>query len=109
MYSLYDNEKGTALVIGLMFLALLTLLGTAAVTITSTDVLISGSYKSTTQALHSAEAGTEEARARLRANAANPIADANPTQAGWRAYIGTAPGAQAKGYDSSNGLHFRFD
>jgi hypothetical protein len=92
-----------------MLLGVLALLGTAAMTFTTTDVLISGNYKSMARTFHAAEAGTEEARARLRASAAHPIVDAHPTQTGWRAYIGSVTNAQGKGYNASNGMHVRVD
>ena len=52
-----------------------------------------------------AEAGIEEARARIKLNAANPIADNFQTQTQWSAFIGSQSKAQGKGYDSSNLMH----
>jgi Tfp pilus assembly protein PilX len=81
--------------VALLLMAVLALLGTAAVVVTSTDILISGAYKASEQAFYAAEAGVEETRARLRSTAgANLIADTSPTVTAWRAYIGTLAMAQ---------------
>jgi Tfp pilus assembly protein PilX len=101
------DEKGLSLVVSLLMIAALLLLGTTAVIMSTTDVKISANYKTANQAFFAAEAGIEEARARLKADAANPITDGHPTQAGWSAYIGAETKAQGKGYDSSNALHVR--
>jgi Tfp pilus assembly protein PilX len=108
-HPLYDNERGAVLAMGLMLLTVLALFGMTGITITSTDVLISGNYKQMAQALHAAEAGTEEARARLRTTAPSPIADPAPTSTQWRAFIGSVAKAQARGYDTSNAAHSRYD
>jgi hypothetical protein len=92
-----------------MLLAVLALLGTIGITITSTDVLISGNYKQMAQALYGAEAGTQEGMARLRTTASSPIADPAPTSTQWRAYIGNVAQAEARGYDTSNTAHSRYD
>jgi Tfp pilus assembly protein PilX len=89
------NNSGMVTAVALLLLAVLTLLGTAAVVVTSTDILIGGNYKVSEQAFYAAEAGVEEARARLRSTAgANLIADTSPTSTQWRAYIGTLEMAQ---------------
>ena len=102
-------KKGGALVIGLLLVFALALIGTTAVITAiitrSTDLKISTNYKMSTQALYVAEAGTEEARARLKTDSPNLIRDDFPTQTGWAAYIGTSSNAQAKGYNSSNAMH----
>jgi Tfp pilus assembly protein PilX len=96
--------------LGLLMLAVLTLLGTTAVVVTSTDIQIGGNYKASETAFYAAEAGVEEARARLRLNAGGAlIADTHPTSTQWRAYIGDATKAQAKGYDSGLSQHSRTD
>src|SRR5437870_1147684 len=89
------GEQGAVLVTALLLLVALAALGAGAVTLTSIDTLTTGNYKLATQGFYAAEAGTEEARARLRANAgANLIADTLPTNlqtsTDWRAYIGNA-------------------
>lgn len=101
------NEKGMVLVTVLLLIAALIIVGTTAVTQTSTDLKISKNYKTGTEALYAAEAGVEEARARLRIYATSPISDTHPTSDQWRAYIGTDVKAQGKGYDSGNTMHVK--
>ena len=95
------NDHGIALVTALMFLVLLALLGATTATVTTVASQVSGNYKATIQSVQSAEAGTEEARGRLRANAANRITDTAPTSKTWAAFIGSTPHAQAYGYTGS--------
>ncbi|MBU2262700.1 MAG: pilus assembly PilX N-terminal domain-containing protein, partial [Proteobacteria bacterium] len=87
----------------------LMLLGTTAVIMSTTDMKISANYKTSNQAFYVTEAGIEEARARLKGNAANNpnyITDLDKTNVDWRAYIGVAAKAQGKGYDSTkHGLY----
>lgn len=99
------DEKGIVLVTGLLLIVVLLLLGTTAVIMSTTDLKISGNYKTGNRAFYAAEAGIEEARARIKLNAANPIADNFPTQTQWSAFIGSQSKAQGKGYDSSNSMH----
>ncbi|MHB8907501.1 MAG: pilus assembly PilX family protein [Syntrophales bacterium] len=103
------NEKGLVLVVSLMMVAVILLLGTTAVLMTSTDMNISANYKTGNDAFYAAEAGLEEARARLNASAAPVIliTDGFPANTGWRAYIGPLTRAQGKGFDSGNGMHQR--
>jgi hypothetical protein len=99
-----------ATAVGLLLTAMLTLLGATAALFTSTDLLIGGQYKTSNRTFYAAEAGAEEARARLRLNAASAlIADAYPTSTQWRAYIGSIAQAQAQGYNSSLSTHLRKD
>src|SRR5215467_1971213 len=96
------NNHGIALVTALLFIVLLALLGATIVTVTTWSSQASGNYKATIQSLQAAEAGTEEARGRLRANASSPIYDTNtPLQTAWQAFIGSTPHAQAYGYTGS--------
>jgi hypothetical protein len=104
---IHKNEKGMVLPLGLMFLAIIAILGTTAVIVSTTDLKIGSNYRASEQAFYAAEAGLEEARARLRNNAANPINDGHPTHFQWRAYIGPDVKAKGKGYDSSNAMHIR--
>jgi hypothetical protein len=92
------------LVVGLLLIVVLILLGTTAVLTSTTDMKISANYKSGNEAFFAAEAGIEEARARLRGNAASPITDSHPTNTEWRVYIGTDVKAQGKGYSSGNSM-----
>jgi len=90
------QENGMVTALGLLMLAVLTLLGTTAVVVTSTDIQIGGNYKASETAFYAAEAGVEEARARLRDGAVGKINDTAPTSPTWKAYIGTpdAPSLQ---------------
>lgn len=103
----YENEKGFVLPVAFIFLVVLGLLGTTAVVVTTTDIKIGGNYKTSEQAFYAAEAGVDEARARLKADAANLINDSHPTQTQWKAYIGSDAKAKGKGYDPINTMHFR--
>jgi len=51
------NESGAALVIALMFIAILGMLGTTGYVMTSTDLQIGGNYKASVMALNDSEAG----------------------------------------------------
>ena len=65
MKFLQSNQNGAALIIGLMFVAILALAGSTAVVLTSTDLQIGRNYKTNTQARSVAEAGINEALYRL--------------------------------------------
>ena len=54
---IHRNEKGMVLATGLIFLAIIALLGTTAVLVTTTDLKIGGNYKTSEQAFYAAEAG----------------------------------------------------
>ena len=54
-----SNEKGMVLPLGLMFLAIIAILGTTAVIITTTDLKIGSNYKASKQAFYDAEAGVQ--------------------------------------------------
>ena len=103
----FRNEKGAVLPIGLIFLAILALVGTTAVIITTTDIKIGTNYQLSEQAFYAAEAGTEEAKERLRGGAASPINDGHPTHTQWRAYIGEDVKAQGKGWENGNPMHVK--
>jgi len=62
---IYNNEKGVVLPLGLMFLAIIAILGTTAVIITTTDIKIGSNYKTSVQAFYNAEAGLARAEAEL--------------------------------------------
>jgi len=106
---IHKNEKGMVLSLGLMFLAIIAILGTTAVILTTTDLKIGSNYSASEQAFYAAEAGIEEAKARLRGNADDLIRidDGHPTSDQWRRYIGTDVKAKGKGYNSSNAMHKR--
>jgi len=63
----FQNEHGAALVISLMFLAILAMLGTTAVVMTTTDMQIGRNYKESTQAFFDADAGVNYALNRIKA------------------------------------------
>jgi Tfp pilus assembly protein PilX len=107
--SLYQNEIGMVTAVALLLVTVLTLIGTTAVVMTSTDIQIGGNYKVSEVAFYAAEAGVEEARARLRGSATAKINDTAPTSPDWKAYIGTLAMAQAKGFNSSSLSHSRAD
>jgi len=56
---IYNNEKGFVLPVGLMFLAIIAILGTTAVIIITTDLKIGSNYKASEQAFYDAEAGVQ--------------------------------------------------
>ena len=62
---IYNNEKGMVLPLGLMFLAIIAILGTTAVIITTTDLKIGSNYRASKQAFYIAEAGLAKAEAEL--------------------------------------------
>ena len=57
MPSVLNNEQGSVLIVSLLTLALLTLLGVAATTTTTSDMHVSGNEKSYKLAFYAAEAG----------------------------------------------------
>lgn len=59
------NENGAALIIGLMFLAIIAMAGSTAVILTSTDLQIGANYKTSVEARNVAQAGINEALYRL--------------------------------------------
>jgi hypothetical protein len=65
MRLIYGNEKGMVLPLGLMFLAIIAILGTTAVIVTTTDLKIGSNYRASVQAFYVAEAGINEAMHRL--------------------------------------------
>jgi hypothetical protein len=106
---IHRGEEGVVLPIALMFMCVLALLGMTAVMTTTTDVRIGTNYRNGEQAFYAAQAGIEEARARLRANASSPVNDDQPTETEWRAYIGEQAKAKDRGYDGSSSMHGRYD
>ena len=59
------NERGMALVISLMFLALLSMLGTTAYVMTTTDLNIGTNYQASSASFYDAEAGVNFTKARI--------------------------------------------
>lgn len=54
-----SNERGSALIIALMAVMLLTALGATVVMVSNTETMISGNYRSSQEALYAADAGVE--------------------------------------------------
>ncbi|MHC4182412.1 MAG: pilus assembly PilX N-terminal domain-containing protein [Planctomycetota bacterium] len=87
------GEKGVVLIAAIALMAVLALVGVVAAVTTNTEIKISSNYNTSVQASYAAQAGIEEARARLRglssdANyAGDPAASPNET---WSAYILTS-------------------
>ncbi len=71
---IYRNEKGFVLPVGLMFLAIISILGATAVTIATTDLKIGSNYKTNVQAFYHAEAGVQYVLKRL----ASDLDDSDP-------------------------------
>src|SRR5207244_6874933 len=94
----YANNHGIALVTSLMFIVVLALLNATTATVMTLSSQASGNYKASIQSFQTAEAGTEEARARLRVNATSPINDSAQGSTTWQAFIGSTTQAQAYGY-----------
>ena len=67
----YNNEKGFVLPLGLIFLAIIALLGTTAVIVTTTDIKIGSNYKLSQQAFYAAEAGGQYVIAMIEDDLAN--------------------------------------
>lgn len=63
---LLANEKGMLLVAGLVLLAAMTMVGTTAYLLSSTDIKIGANFKNSQQALRVAQAGAERGREILR-------------------------------------------
>src|SRR2546430_15383252 len=95
---LSGNNHGFALITALMFIVVLALLGATTATVMTLSSQASGNYKASIQSFQTAEAGTEEARARLRVNATSPINDSAQGSTTWQAFIGSTTQAQAYGY-----------
>ncbi|MBM2833998.1 MAG: pehV [Candidatus Brocadiaceae bacterium] len=86
-------ESGIVFIAVLVLIVILALVGTIAVITTNTDIKISGNYKANVKALYAAQAGSEEARARLRgpSSTANYAGDPDTDfDEDWSAYILTS-------------------
>jgi Tfp pilus assembly protein PilX len=87
MRLIYKNEKGMVLPLGLMFLAIIAILGTTAVIVTTTDLKIGSNYRASEQAFYAAEAGIEEARARLKGSSTAYVGDSASPDPLWSVYL----------------------
>jgi Tfp pilus assembly protein PilX len=75
----HKNEHGVALVISLMFLAILGMLGTTAYVMTSTDLKIGRNYKQSSQAFYNADGGVQYVIATIENDLKNETTVANGT------------------------------
>lgn len=81
-----NNENGMVLLVAILIMSALILLGTTAVIESQTDMRIAGNYKTSAMSLYAAEAGVEEARARLKGDftpTGSMIVDSAPTDPAW--------------------------
>src|SRR3990167_395059 len=86
-------ESGIVFIAVLVLIVILALVGTIAVITTNTDIKISGNYKASVKALYAAQAGIEEARARLRGSSSSANYAGDPDtdfDEDWSAYILTS-------------------
>lgn len=88
MRLIHKNEKGMVLPLGLMFLAIIAILGTTAVIVTTTDLKIGSNYRASVQAFYNAEAGLARAEAEL-INDLNNDPDHNIANSNFYATSGT--------------------
>jgi hypothetical protein len=98
------EEKGIALVIGMLLLLIVTLIGISALNNSTYDLLISGNERASVQAFYVAEAGINEFMGRFRASATNQISDGDPLNPAWKILLAKDPGKGATkiGYVSDN-------
>ena len=72
---IHKNEKGIVLATGLMFMAIIAIVGSTAVLITTTDLKIGTNYITSEQAFYVAEAGIQHAANVLKAGTSNGFND----------------------------------
>ncbi len=98
------EEKGIALVLGMLLLLILTLIGISALNDSTYDVLISGNERASVQAFYVAEAGINEFMGRFRDSATDHIPDSGPSNPNWKVLLAKYPGKGAAqlGYVSSD-------
>lgn len=90
-----SEEKGFALVLGMLLLLVATLIGISALNTSTFDVLISGNERASVQAFYIAEAGINEFIGRFRAGATNEILDNDPSNPDWKVLLARYPGKGA--------------
>lgn len=89
-----NHQNGIALVTVLILLAVVSLWGMTVLETASTEIAMSGHHHRDVAAYYAAEAGLEEARARLRGpQDGNPLylGDRNPASVHWSAYLVAVP------------------
>jgi hypothetical protein len=98
------EEKGIALVLGMLLLLVATLIGISALNTATYDILISGNERASVQAFYVAEAGMNEFMGRFRAHATNQISDSDPSNPAWKLLLAknSGKGATQIGYVSGD-------
>lgn len=91
----FIDEKGIALILGMLLLLVATLIGISALNTSTYDVLISGNERASIQAFYVAEAGINELMGRFRAGATNEILDSDPSNPNWKVLLAKYPGKGA--------------
>jgi Tfp pilus assembly protein PilX len=86
------RDKGVVLVVGLMFIMVLAAVGSVAYLTTSGDLMVASNYRQHTEAGFAAEAGLNEAKARLGLDSSDTFLISNTVSPGvnpatWSAYI----------------------
>jgi len=89
------EEKGIALVLGMLLLLIVTLIGINALNNSTYDLLISGNERASVQAFYVAEAGINEFIGRFRDGATNQIPDNDPSDPNWKVLLAKYPGKGA--------------
>ncbi len=88
------GENGFIIIAVIALIAILALVGTVAVLTTTTEIKISSNYKTGVQAFHAAQAGADEARARLRGPSTSSVyigdTTSSPYNELWSVYVGTS-------------------
>ena len=79
IHPLYQNERGAALVISLMFLVIMGLLGTTAMVMTTTDMKIGTNYRQNAQTFYNADGGVQYVIATIENDLKNGTTVANGT------------------------------
>jgi Tfp pilus assembly protein PilX len=105
------GENGAALPVALILLAIVSLLGGAAIMTTGKDIKIAGNDKVSKEAFYSAGAALEEARGRLKGPSSAPsyVGDpASPTNPWWSAYLVTSNSWQTSDDPNYNALYTNY-
>jgi hypothetical protein len=89
------EERGIALVLGMLLLLVATLIGISALNTSTYDILISGNERASVQAFYVAEAGINEFMGRFRESSTDQIPDSDPSNPNWKVLIARYPGKGA--------------
>jgi hypothetical protein len=89
------EEKGIALVLGMLLLLIVTLIGISALNNSTYDLRISANERASVQAFYVAEAGVNELMGRFRDGATNQILDSDPSNPKWKVLLAKYPGKGA--------------